>query len=266
MSRVSVLLLLAGMILFPSLSGVVPALAQGPVVLVTDEYPPYVLGKGERPGLLTEIVTAAFAEAGVETKILYRPWRRCALMINEGEAFGAYPYARTEQRAAYAWFSEPIWVCRNVFFYLKGRMGDFDYTSLNALKEYTIAGTSGHYYEEIFKQKGLNVDYAPGEASGVRKLWELRSALFAEDELVGWTLINRIFPSRAHLFRSTPTPWNLNPQHIMVSRNYPGSRELLQRFNKGMEDIRRNGTYDRLVDRYCQRGRELPNGAVKTVR
>ncbi|WP_165610795.1 substrate-binding periplasmic protein [Pseudodesulfovibrio hydrargyri] len=233
---------------------------------MTDEYPPYVLSKGERPGLLTEIVVAAFAEAGLETKVLYRPWRRCAMMIREGEAFGAYPYARTDKRAEYAWFSESIWVCRNVFFYLKGRMGEFDYTSLDALSDYTIAGTSGHYYEEIFKRKGLKVDYAPGEASGVRRLWELRAALFAEDELVGWTLINRIFPSRAHLFRSTPTPWNLNPQHLMVSKNYPGGRELLDRFDKGLEAIRRNGTYERLVDRYCRRSVVLPKGAGMEVR
>jgi polar amino acid transport system substrate-binding protein len=261
MSRISVLFLAA---LILSLSS--PVWAKGPVVLVTDEYPPYVLGKGDRPGLLTEIVAAAFAEAGVETKVLYRPWRRCAMMIREGDAFGAYPYARTEKRAGYAWFSESIWICRNVFFYLKGRMGDFDYTSLDALGDYTIAGTSGHYYEEIFKQKGLNVDYAPGEASGVRRLWELRAALFAEDELVGWTLINRIFPSRAQLFRSTPTPWNLNPQHLMVSKAYPGSRELLDRFNEGLAAIRRDGTYDRLVEKYCRWSRVLPEDAGVEVR
>ena len=263
MSRISALLLLPAVLV---LVLTLQARAAEPVILVTDEYPPYVMGKGERPGLLTEIVTAAFAEAGVETTVLYRPWRRCAMMIREGEAFGAYPYARTDKRAAYAWFSEPIWVCRNVFFYLKGRMGEFDYTSLDVLDDYTIAGTSGHYYEEIFKQKGLTVDYAPGEASGVRRLWELRAALFAEDELVGWTLINRIFPSRAHLFRSTPTPWNYNPQHLMVSKTYPGSRELLDRFDKGLDAIRRNGTYDRLVDGYCRLPRELPKASGTGIR
>jgi polar amino acid transport system substrate-binding protein len=234
-----------------------PVRAEGPLVLVTDEYPPYVQAGGGRPGLLTEVVTAAFAEAGVETRIKYRPWRRCALMIREGEAFGAYPYGRTDRRAAYALFSDPIWICRNVFFYLKERLGEFDCTSLDDLGEYLIAGTSGHYYEDVFKEKGLTVDYAPGEASGVRRLWERRAALFAEDELVGWTLINRIFPGQAHLFGSTPTPWNLNPQHLMVSKAYPGARELLARFNKGLAAIRRDGTYDRLVEKYCHQARAL---------
>ncbi|WP_207264131.1 transporter substrate-binding domain-containing protein [Desulfovibrio sp. Huiquan2017] len=233
-----------------------PAGAGEPVVLVTGDYPPYIVTDGTRPGLLTEIVQAAFAQVGVETRILFRPWRRCALMVREGEAFGTYPYGRTAQRAEYAWFSDTIWVCRNVFFYLKGRLGQFDYTTLEALRGYVIAGTSGHYYEETFKEKGLTVDYAPGEASGVRRLWELRAALFAEDELVGWTLIRRIFPSRAHVFGSTPTPWNLNPQHLMVSKAYPGARKLLARFNKGLAAIRANGTYDRLVGSYFGPGRQ----------
>jgi polar amino acid transport system substrate-binding protein len=268
MSRLSCPLLafvcLTLLLLFPQ--GVVPARAEEPVVLVTGEYPPYVMSKGKRAGLLTEIVQAAFAEAGLETRVLFRPWRRCAMMIREGEAFGAYPYARTEKRAEYARFSDSIWVCRNVFFYLKGRMGEFDYTSLDDLSGYIIAGTSGHYYEDIFRQKGLNVDYAPGEASGVRRLWELRAALFAEDELVGWTLINRIFPSHAHLFGSTPTPWNLNPQHLMVSKIYPGSDRLMERFNAGLAVIRGNGTYERLVKKYSRRSRVLPDDAGVEVR
>ncbi|EGB15240.1 extracellular solute-binding protein family 3 [Pseudodesulfovibrio mercurii] len=234
--------------------------AGGPVILVTDEYPPYVITRGERPGLLTEVVRAAFARVGVETEILYRPWRRCALMVREGEAFAAYPYGRTDARAAYALFSDPIWTCRNVFFYLKGRLGAFDFTSLDDLRGRLIAGTSGHYYEEIFKEKGLMVDYAPGEASGVRRLWELRATLFAEDELVGWTLINRIFPSQADRFASTPTPWNLNPQHLMVSRAYPGAEALLVRFDKGLAAIRGDGTYDRLVREYCGPAHRLLEG------
>lgn len=229
-----------------------PVRAQEPVVLVTSEYPPYVTPGKQRPGLLTEIVMAAFAEAGVDVVILYRPWRRCALMVAEGEAFAAYPYAQTDRRADYAWFSDTIWTCRNVFFYLRGRMGEFDYTALEALRPYTIAGTSGNYYEDIFRKKGLFVDYAPGEASGVRKLWELRAHLFAEDELVGWTLINRIFPESRYRFGSTPTAWNLNPQHLMVSKAYPGASGIMARFNKGLAAIRKDGIYDRLVESYLK--------------
>jgi len=229
-----------------------PCFAGDPVVLVTNEYMPYVNTSLRESGFITEVVVAAFKEVGVETKIEFRPWRRCAMLVEDGKVFGAFPYAVTKKRQKYAWFSDSVWECRNVFFYLKGRLGDYDFTNLEALKRFRIAGTSGNYYEEIFEEAGLRVDYAPGEASGVRKVWEMRTELFAEDELVGWSLISRIFPDHRHLFGSTPTPWNVNPQTVMVSKKYPGSRELMEKFNEGLKTIRENGTYQAIFMRYCK--------------
>lgn len=226
------------------------ALAGERVVLVSNEYLPYVSTSSREQGVITEIVVAAFAEADVEVEIRFRPWRRCAMLVEDGAVFGAFPYGITEKRKKYAWFSDEIWKCRNVFFYLKGRHGEYDFTSLEAMRGYVIAGTSGNYYEEIFEQAGMNVDYAPGEASGIRKVWEMRTDMFAEDELVGWTLIRRIFPRNAFMFASTPTPWNVNPQTIMVSKKYPGARELLARFNAGLKAIRASGVYGAIVEKY----------------
>lgn len=220
------------------------------VVLVSNEYVPYVNTSSQRHGLLTEVVTAAFEAVDVEVVIEFRPWRRCALLVEQGEVFGAYPYAVTYKRKGYAMFSDEIWRCRNVFFYMRGRYPGYDFTSLESMRGMSIAGTSGNYYEEVFEEAGLNVDYAPGEASGVRKIWEMRRDLFAEDELVGWNLIARIFPHNVHMFGSTPTPWNVNSQRVMVSKRYPGAKRLMARFNEGLRIIRENGVYQNLVDRY----------------
>lgn len=222
------------------------------VLLVTNEYEPYVSKSENRKGFMYEVVVAAFSEAGVEVRIEYRPWRRCALMVEDGEAFGTFPYAKTPKREKYAWFTDKICECRNVFFYLKERMDGFEFSRLGELRPYCIAGTSGHYYEDIFRDTRLRVDYAPGEASGVHKIWMMRTDLFAEDEMVGWNLINRIFPSDKHKFGST-APWNTNPQYIMVSKKYPWARDIMARFNKGLAAIRKNGTYDRILSKYFLR-------------
>lgn len=230
------------------LSLALPASAE-PVLLVTSSYDPYVIEGNRQKGFLYEVVVAAFAEVGVEAQIQYRPWRRCALMVEEGKAFGAFPYGKTAKRAEYAWFTDRIGECRNVFFYLKGRMGDFDFETLADLIPYFIAGTSGHYYETTFEEARLKVDYAPGEASGIQKIWMFRTELFAEDKLVGWALINRIFPKYKHMFGST-SPWNINPQHIMVSKGYPGAENFMKQFNRGLAEIRANGTYDAILSKY----------------
>lgn len=228
----------------------VPAFAGEPLLLVTNEYLPYVNISNKNSGFLSDVIVAAFTEAKVQVKIEYRPWRRCAMLVEDGTAFAAYPYAVTEHRKRYALFSDEIWKCRNVFFYLKGRYGNYDFTSLEALQGRTIAGTSGHYYEDVFRQKKLSVDYAPSEVSGVRKLWDNRADFFAEDELVGWTLISRLFPKNIFMFGATPSPWNVKPQHLMVSKKYPGAKKLLEQFNAGLKAIRENGVYKELFDRH----------------
>ena len=229
-----------------------PAMAGESVLLVTNEYPPYVDTSSHAPGILAEIVVAAFREAGVEAKIGFRPWRRCAMLVEDGQVFGAFPYAMTDKRKEYAMFSEPVWTCRNVFFFLKSKMGNHDFTTLEALRGLVIAGTSGNYYEDIFEEAGLTVDYAPGEASGIWKIRERRAVLFAEDEAMGWTLINRIFPDERALFDSTPTAWNVNHVRVMASKRYPGAAELLGRFNAGLRALHANGMYERIVRKYLQ--------------
>lgn len=232
------------LIIFFSAS-VLPA-GEPPVLLVSNDYPPYVNTSKKNRGFLTDVIVAAFDAVGVPSEIEFRPWRRCALMVENGSAFGAFPYGVTEARKKYAWFSDELWKCHNVFFYLKGRFGDYDYVGLEDLRGRVIGGTSGNYYEDTFEDAGLTVDYAPSEVSGVRKLWDYRVEFFAEDELVGWSLISSLFENQKFLFASTSTPWNVNPQTLMVSKKYPGSKELLQRFNRGLKTIRENGTYDRI--------------------
>ena len=56
------------------------------------------------------------------------------MLVEDGEVFGAYPYVATNKRKKYAWFTDALWKCRTVFFYLKGRMGEFDFTELEDLR------------------------------------------------------------------------------------------------------------------------------------
>ncbi len=228
----------------------VPCMAGEKVVLVSNEYIPYVNTSSKERGFFPDVILAAFAEVDIEAEIQFKPWRRCAMMVEDGSAVGTSPELGTEKRQKYAWFSDPIWQSRHVFFYLKGRMGDYDFTTFEDLKGRLIAGTAGNYYEDVFRDAGLTMDYAPSEVSGVRKVREMRTEFFVEDELVGWALISRLFPKEKHMFGSTPTPWDSNPQSMMVSKKYPGAERLMEQFHVGLKAIRENGVFDAIFERY----------------
>lgn len=227
-----------------------PALAADKVILVTNTYEPYVFTEGDRPGLFSEVVTAAFEAVGVEVVIQFRPWKRCEMLVREGRVFGAYPYSDTPQHYSYAWHSNTIWRDRSVFFYKRSRFKHYDFTSFEAMKELRIAGTVGNAYVETFQKAGLTLDMATTEKSGIMKIWESRADLFAEEEAVGRALIAKHFPDSQALFGVTPTAWRTTSLSIMVSKKFPGSKELMNRFNKGLQIIRSNGVYDRITAKY----------------
>lgn len=206
--------------------------------------------KGDAPGLFAEVVSKAFSTAGVEVLIEFFPWKRCEMLVRTGEVFGAFPYANLPEHEHYAWHADTVSRVRNGFFYKTSRMGRFDYESLDKLTGLRIAGTAGTASVETFREAGLTLDLASNEASGIQKLYEGRVDLFAEEERVGWTLVEKYYPHEKSLFRATPTAWRETDMTLMVSKTYPDARILLDRFNNGLRIIRGNGFYDGIVSRY----------------
>ena len=73
--------------------------------------------------------------------------------------------------------------------------------------------------------------------------------LVPEDELVGWALIQKLFPGEKYRFRSSRA-YSIDNLHIMVSKKYPGSDVLLKLFNTGLATIKQNGLYLQLQEKY----------------
>lgn len=227
-----------------------PVLAAETVTLATGPYEPFVVMDGKCRGSFVDIITAAFDEVDIKAEFKEYPWPRCEMLVENGTVFGAFPYGNSPQRGSYSWFADEIWTDKSVFFYLKDRFDNFDFNTLDNLLELTIGGTAGNLYLYDFEKAGLKVDVASQEISGLKKLLKGRVDLFAEEETVGWSLIAKHFPQQMDMFRSTPTPWRRLPLSIIVSQRYPHSRQLMIKFNKGLEIIKQNGTYDAIISRY----------------
>jgi len=225
------------------------ALAMEKVLLVTNTYEPYVYTEGDRPGLFPELITEAFKVVGIEVEYEYIPWKRCEMMVQRGMVLGAFPYADLRQHDFYAWHADPVWWDRSVFFYKRSR-GAVEYESLEDLRGYRIAGTAGNAYIEPFTQVGLDLDLSTKEVHGILKVFEGRADLFAEEELVGWTLIEKYLPHKRKAFGVTQKAWRKTSLTIMISKAFPGAERLMGCFNRGLGIIRENGVYDSIVEEY----------------
>lgn len=227
--------------------------AQGKtVVLVTGEWAPYTSEKMDGQGFFTEVVSAVFKEMAVQTKIEFVPWARAEEMVKAGTAFAAIPYTDTDERKAIFDFSDQVANSTGRFFVLQdGKVAKtFDWKVYADLKAYSFGGVPGYWYEKPFKDAGLKVEYTDSEESNIKKLYSGRVDVITTDELVGWQIIKKLYPTEISKFRTLKNPTNSSELKLMVSRKYPDAKATLTSFNTALAKIKKNGVYAGILKKY----------------
>lgn len=222
------------------------------IVLATGEWEPYTSEKMKDQGFFTEIVTAVFKELNIEVEYKFLPWKRCEDMATKGDVFAAFPYMITEERKKTFDFTDTVAKSTGKFFYHKGGniKDGFNWNSYADLKSYKVGGTLGYWYEKDFQAAGLNTEFVPNEDSSFKKLQMNRIDLAASDELVGWQLIKSLFPKEVSNFDTLDKPLNESELCLMVSKAYPDSKNLTEKFNTGLKKIKEKGIYSAILKKY----------------
>lgn len=221
----------------------IPAIHAETVTLATGEWIPFTSARLDNYGNFTEIVSIVMKEMGKEPEFRFYPWPRCYDSVVKGRIWAAFPYSYTEERAKQVIYSDALSCSKTVFFYYETDSSEKQYRfeRLEDLKKYKIGGVSGYFYEASFQKAGLDVDYANKEISGLEKLKLGRVELMPLNELVGRHLIRTHFPGGADKFKTLPKPLSISPLHLIVSKVYPDSGELLKRFNAALNRCREKG-------------------------
>jgi polar amino acid transport system substrate-binding protein len=230
-NRVTILVILIILLLSLSVSN-----AQN-ISVATGEWIPFTSASMENYGEFTKRVTIVFNEMGIEPDYFFYPWRRCFDAVIKGRVWAAFPYSYTEDRAAKVWFSDMLSCSRTVFFYYRreNSLRKYNFNNMADLKAYKIGGVTGYFYEETFKDANLEVDYVNKEIYAMEKLKMGRIDLLPVNELVGWNLIRTHFPDDAYNFKTLNRPLNEKPLRLIVSKDYPESKKLFDRFNQALQ-------------------------------
>jgi len=220
------------------------ARAEPPLVMATGEWRPYTSSTMEGYGEFTRRVSAVVEEMGRKAEYRFYPWARCYDAVVKGRVWAAFPYARSEERAREVWYSKPLSLSRTLFFYYDppGDPKRFEVEALSDLKRYRVGGVTGYFYEEMFREAGLDIDYANKEVQGMEKLRRGRIDLMPVNEHVGRELVREHFPEDADRFKTLDHVLSVNDLSLIVSRSYPGSKQLLRAFDAALERCKEKGT------------------------
>jgi polar amino acid transport system substrate-binding protein len=222
------------------------------VILTTGEWAPYTTKKLEGKGYCSEIISNAFKNAGMDVTFKFFPWKRAEKSVSAGKSFGCFPYLVSVERQKEFDFSDDIAFSRGVFFFRKDKLTNKPtWQDISDLKHLRIGGVLGYWYEKekLFEKSGIKVDYVAKDALNVKKLDKGRVDLIILDEVQGWDII-KLTSNNAKHFDTLDKPLNESKLHVMVSRKYPNSKEILAKFNTGLRKFKQQPEYIAILKRF----------------
>jgi polar amino acid transport system substrate-binding protein len=228
----------------------VPAPAPAKVYVVgTDAaYAPFESqnDKGEIVGFDIDIVKAAAQKAGIEVKFVNTPWEGIFNALNQGDRdLLVSAITITEERKQTMDFSQPYFDAQQLIAVKQNsKVAKFD--DLKKLKVGVQTGTTGD--EAVTKLQGKNSTNIKRFESTPIALKELESggvdAVVADNGVV----VHYVANNPGQKFKTVSDKTFVPEQYGVAVKK--GNKELQDKINKGLADIKTDGTYDKIYAQY----------------
>ncbi len=225
--------------------------AKETIRISTGEWAPYISENLVHYGLVSRIITEAFALKGIEVKYEFFPWGRAMHLAKYGDFDASSVWYYHNDRNEFFYHSDPVMENTEVFFHLKSFK--FDWDKWNDLKGLMIGSTIGYTVTKLLKEKQKEGKYILEVVStdelNFRKMLRERIQIFPLDKDVAFELLNRKF-TKKEIQRLTyhPKAVNSGDLYLLFSKKVPRNKRLLELFNQGLKELKANGKYHKFCE------------------
>ena len=214
--------------------------------------------KGEIVGFDIDVVSAIAQKAGIEVKFVNTPWEGIFNALGQGDRdLLVSSITITDERRQTMDFSDPYFDA-NQLIAVKADAKVAHFDDLKPLKVGVQTGTTGD--EAVAKLQGKNSANIKRFESTPLALKELEAggvdAVVADNGVV----INYVANNSGSKFK-TVSDAAFVPEHYGIAVK-KGNAELLAKLNKGLAEIRADGSYERIYTKYL--GAPPPASAAST--
>ncbi len=221
------------------------------ITVATGEYAPYSGYTLYKNGFVCHVISESFKRVGYSVNFSFFPWKRAYLEAKEGKYHATSPWVTNPKRLLYFHYSQPIYRSKALLYHLKSKPIP-PWESLSDLKPYRFGATRGYTYIKEFwdlhASGVLNVEVTNTDEANLNKLLFDRIDIFPINEMVAIDLINKHFSasSQRSKFAVSSKPLSNFPGSILFPRKLKDSKKRLDDFNKGLNIIKKDGTYDKM--------------------
>lgn len=214
--------------------------------------------KGEIVGLTIDVVTAVAQKAGIEVKFVNTPWEGIFNSLAQGDRdMLASSITITDERKQTMDFTNPYFdAYQLIAVKASSKVTKFD--DLKKLKVGVQTGTTGD--EAVTKQQGKNSANIKRFESTPLALKELEAggvdAVVADNGVV----VNYVTNNPGAKFKTVSDKAFAPEQYGFAVKK--GNTELLEKLNKGLADIKADGSYDKIYAKYFGAAPAAPAAAA----
>ena len=223
--------------------------------LTNGEWAPYQSKDLPGYGVSSQLVTKAFEAVGIEVEYGFFPWNRAMLLVEQGAWDGTFMWVLTPERERFYLASDPLFVLREVIFYSKDNpveakeLEDLNGKVMGALD----SSAFGQQFAPLIDDGSIIVARVPNNQQLFQMLAMGRVDFVPELETSGYeAALEHLTEDQqkqiSHLERLT-YPWSY---HLLISRQTEHGPYFVDAFNRGMEIIRANGEFDRIIGPYIR--------------
>lgn len=221
------------------------------LVIATGEWAPYTSENLENYGFNTEIITKAFEVKGYEVEYKFEKWSRCVELTKSGEVFGTFPWGKTEDRKEFFIWSDIVSFGDEVLWYMEGTPGiPDDFKGFDSVRSLKHGGVAAYSYLAKYKDNNIPIEEAPAEKEALKKLFNGRVDIMPGTLLTTLALIEETYPNDKDRFKYLKTPLMSNDMALMILKDNPDNKEVLEDFNKGLKEIYTNGTLEEILEKH----------------
>lgn len=226
--------------------------AQALVLAAADSVPTAYIDNGKQSGILVDVINEAFRRAGYTVQIKIMPWARCLSEVKEGNIDGIFSVYRTHERQEFLTYADEVLITQVQAFFVRKDSAisfDGDLNKLSDLRIGIINQTSYGSRLDSALEKGLfkRADSSNSASSNIQKLLHDRVDIIPS--------YRHVVLDSARSLGVAGTIKELSPaiESIPSYLAFTNKREftaIIGRFNKALESMKRDGTYDAIFNKY----------------
>ena len=233
-----------------------PQQQQTIITAVSEHWPPFQIVDKQKviDGLSYDIVQAALKQAGISADIQGHTWARSYKMAQENPNVLIFSIARNPQREdLFKWVGEIIAI-DNSLWHIKGRE-DIKIKTLADAKNFRLAVPRADVRHQFLTDNGFtspkHLDVVSSNEQTLKMLMRGRTDLIVANKLVLANLVKKLKMDASKFIQIKTVSIHMGNLYVAFSPN--SDDKLVTKLAKGLQKIKDNGTYNRLIDAWYEK-------------